>query len=81
MPGGNYLSLAFELQDVLVDSELQTWVASRIVELGRTDNQVVWEWNPFDHFSTLDFDPTTMATPGSAVPTFRMPTTGPTRTP
>jgi hypothetical protein len=64
MPGGNYLSLAFELQDVLVDSEFQTWVASRIVELGRTDNQVVWEWNPFDHFSTLDFDPTTMATPG-----------------
>ena len=64
MPSGNYLSLAYELQDVLVESELQSWVGSRIVELDRTDNQVVWEWNPFDHYSTLDFDPTTMENPG-----------------
>ncbi len=39
-------------------------MGSRIVELDRTDNQVVWEWNPFDHYSTLDFDPTTMENPG-----------------
>jgi hypothetical protein len=44
--------------------ELQTWVTSRIVEFDGSDNQLVFDWNPFDYYSTLDFDPTTMMEPG-----------------
>jgi hypothetical protein len=63
MPNGNVLAPVREFQEVLRDGELQSWRGDRYVEIDRTTKQVVWEWNTFDHLSTLDFDDTTMLAP------------------
>jgi len=68
MPNGNVLMAVQEYQDVLRDSELQSWRGDRFVEIDRTTKQVVWEWNTFDHLSTLDFDDTVMQTPSVTQP-------------
>ncbi len=63
MPNGNILTALREFQQVLRDGELQWWMGDRFVEFDRLTKQVVWEWNTFDHLSTLDFDDTFMQTP------------------
>jgi hypothetical protein len=80
MPNGNVLMAVQEYQDVLRDSELQSWRGDRFVEIDRITKQVVWEWNTFDHLSTLDFDDTVMQTPSVTQPPRTGATTGPTRT-
>jgi hypothetical protein len=65
MPNGNVLSLARSFREVERDGELQPWMGTPIVEFDRHTNEVVWEWDDFDHFSTLDFDPMIMEEPGA----------------
>lgn len=68
MPNGNALVPVHDYQQVLRDGELQWWRGDRFVELDRFTKQVVWEWNTFDHFSTVDFDDTLMQTPVDPIP-------------
>jgi hypothetical protein len=64
MPNGNFLALLYSFQDVMRDSELQPWFGDRIVEIDRQSN-VLWSWDTFDHYSTLDFDEVIMENPGA----------------
>lgn len=64
MPSGNYLSLAYTWEKVMHEGQMQTWLASRIVEFDASSNVLVFDWDPFDYYSTLDFDPTTLLSPG-----------------
>ncbi|MCZ6785267.1 MAG: aryl-sulfate sulfotransferase [Proteobacteria bacterium] len=57
MPGGNVLTIVYTYAVVSNGGAPELWRGDRYVELDRTTNQVVWDWNTFDHFSTLDFDP------------------------
>lgn len=59
MPNGNILSLTNSQQEVLRDGILETWKGDVIVEFDR-HSEVVWQWDTFDHFSTLDYDETEM---------------------
>ncbi len=63
IPNGDELVIYYEWQDVVRDGEVQRWKGDRLVVLDRHTGDEVWSWSTFDHFSTLDFDPTTMATP------------------
>jgi hypothetical protein len=57
MPGGNYLTLVPTSQTVIQNGQPQTWVGDFLREYDRHTNAVVWQWNEFDYWSTLDFDP------------------------
>ncbi|MCA9286360.1 MAG: aryl-sulfate sulfotransferase [Phycisphaerales bacterium] len=60
MPNGNYLALVHEFQEVpLPGGGTTTYNGNRIIEFDHVTNEVAWEWNEFDNFSTDDYDVTT----------------------
>ena len=65
MPNGNFLALVEVTQAVMLPGApfAQMWLGDRLVEFDRETNEIVWDWNTFDHFSTEDFDPTVMEAP------------------
>lgn len=62
MPNGNWLFMIDDVRTVTRNNEEQQWAGHRIVEL-TTEGDVVWDWNTFDHLSTLDFDECLMEFP------------------
>ncbi|MFO0874586.1 MAG: aryl-sulfate sulfotransferase [Phycisphaerales bacterium] len=59
MPSGNYLVLVNTSKLVNIPGGTMIWNGSRIVEFDHNTNAIVFDWNEFDHFSTLDFDAVT----------------------
>jgi len=64
MPNGNFLALLYTGREITRDDEVQLWTGDLIVEFDRDTNDIVWSWDTFDHYSTLDIDPTVMSRPG-----------------
>lgn len=62
MPNGNWMFLIDEVQTVMRNGAPQPWAGHRIVELNAAGD-IVWDWNTFDHLSTLDFDECSMEFP------------------
>ncbi len=56
MPSGNVLMVVREYQDVDQDGVVRTWQGDRIVEMNPATDEIVWEWNTFDYFTTQDYD-------------------------
>jgi hypothetical protein len=66
MPNGNILALLRDVREVEVEpGVIQSWKGHQYREYQRRTNQIVWQWSEWDHYSTLDYDPTMMEAPGN----------------
>jgi hypothetical protein len=66
MPSGDVLALIRYDEDVTYQSETKLWQGDRLVVFDHDDNAVTWDWNTFDHYSTLDVDQTNYDASGSS---------------
>ena len=57
IPSNNGMTQAYRNLGFLADGTTAEfpWFGQKIVELTE-DNEIVWSWNPFDHFTMEDFD-------------------------
>jgi hypothetical protein len=61
MPSGDVMALTRVYQDVTIGNVTKSWEGDRIVVFDRTNNDIIWNWDSFDHLSTLDYDTTVYA--------------------
>ena len=57
IPSDNFMTETFQMLGYQADGVTPefTWYGQKIVEWN-SDHEVVWSWNPFDHFTMDDFD-------------------------